>query len=171
MLKQLFWGPSAQVKPHLMTKACNAPHRHQSRSYSMPALGWGFPVSCRSREEVPRGQPHSPCTKNAMLSNLPLYHKYSIIYIRNNIYCEGLKTTSARKANPALPFSRKKTWCSQWIKHHQLSVELEVSNIQVSLYVRKWTHLSVSGILWPKLGRLTESLLEIKNREKKGSFF
>lgn len=34
-------------------------------------LDWGSPVSCRSREEVPRGQPHSPCTENAMLSNLP----------------------------------------------------------------------------------------------------
>ena len=140
-LKELFRGPSAQVEtvrcpsgtPLRLILQSKTALTLRRKEVACRLLTAGLQCQAEVEKRFPEGNPiHHVQRMLCSPIYLSLYHKYSIIYIYQEQHIlwgvqEYFK--SARKANPALPFSQRKTPCSQWTKHHKLSMELEVSNI------------------------------------------
>lgn len=102
-LKQLFWGPSAQVEstrcsswtPLRFTLQSKTALTLRSKEVARRLSTAGLQCHAEVEKRFPEGNPiHHVQRMLRSLIYLPLYHKYSIIYIRNNIYCEELKNTS-----------------------------------------------------------------------------
>lgn len=102
-LKELFRGPSAQVESVRCPSGTPLRFILQSktaltlRRKEVPCRFLTAGLQCQAEVEkrFPEGNPiHHVQRMLSSLIYLSLYHKYSIIYIRNNIYCEELKNTS-----------------------------------------------------------------------------
>lgn len=109
MLKQLSWGPSAQVKSMECPSWRPLRFIKQSKAVAFWLLTGGLQCHAEVEKRFPEDNPiHHVQRMLCSLIFLQLYHKYSIICIRNNICREGLKTISNQldKQIQLYPFHR-----------------------------------------------------------------